>query len=317
MRFSFNTDQLEPEARFEAFRDHLVRRLFQLDLVNRADGPYRGMVDLDVAGSVIFGRVFGSSADFVRTPKVARQCEEGVWLLLSREGRMGVGQGEVSSIINPGEGMIYDARYSHEGHCLGQTDTWVIQIRDEIIESLRARRDGPQSQILKRSTTSYVPLLMTLIEAHFRFADPNDIEASRALGRYLSELVALQLGAHRNGVEIIAKSGLMAARRQAVLDQIERRAADPAFNADAAASSLGISRRYVNILLEETGSTFSERVLERRLTMAHRLLRDPMRRSQTIARISYECGFSDLSYFNRTFRRRFGATPSDIRWGVG
>jgi hypothetical protein len=25
------------------------------------------------------------------------------------------------------------------------------------------------------------------------------------------------------------------------------------------------------------------------------------------------CGFSDLSYFNRAFQRRFGARPSDVR----
>jgi len=32
-----------------------------------------------------------------------------------------------------------------------------------------------------------------------------------------------------------------------------------------------------------------------------------------ITEIAYEAGFSDLSYFNRTFRRAHGATPSDIR----
>jgi AraC-like DNA-binding protein len=29
--------------------------------------------------------------------------------------------------------------------------------------------------------------------------------------------------------------------------------------------------------------------------------------------VAYEAGFGDLSYFNRTFRRRYGATPSDVR----
>jgi AraC-like DNA-binding protein len=312
MRFSFNTDQLEPAARFEAFRDQLVRRLFQLDLVNRADGAYRGIVDLDVC-PVVFGRVFGSPADFKRTPQVARQCEDGVWLLLARGGRMGVAQADVSSVINPGEGMIYDARYSHEGHCLGQTDTWVIQVRDDVIDPLRARRNGPRSRVLTHATATYVPLLLTLMEAHFRLADPNDADASRALGRYLSELVALQLGAHRDAIDAIARSGLMAARRQAILDQIERHATDPAFNADAVARRLGISRRYVNILMEETGRTFAALVLERRLTVVRRLLADPDRQAQTIAQIAYDCGFGDLSYFNRAFRRRFGDTPGSFR----
>ena len=33
----------------------------------------------------------------------------------------------------------------------------------------------------------------------------------------------------------------------------------------------------------------------------------------SITEIAYEAGFSDLSYFNRAFRRAHGATPSDIR----
>jgi AraC-like DNA-binding protein len=32
-----------------------------------------------------------------------------------------------------------------------------------------------------------------------------------------------------------------------------------------------------------------------------------------ISEIAFDCGFNDLSYFNRCFRRRFGLTPSAAR----
>jgi AraC-like DNA-binding protein len=32
-----------------------------------------------------------------------------------------------------------------------------------------------------------------------------------------------------------------------------------------------------------------------------------------VSTIAYECGFGDLSYFNQAFRRRFAATPTDVR----
>ena len=243
MRFSFNTDDLEPAARFEAFRDHLVRRLFQLDLVSQSDGPYRGLVDLDVTGPAVFGRVCGSAADFVRTPNVARQCERGVWLLLARDGRMGVGQGEVASILSPGEGFVFDAERSHEGHCLGQldaaqshanqSDTWVIQVRDEVVHPLRAY--GAYPQFLQNTAKSYAPLLIAMLETHFRLADPKEAQASEAFGRYLADIVALQLGANRDGGDAIAKRGLMAARRQLVLEKIQACSTDPAFSATAVA----------------------------------------------------------------------------------
>ena len=32
-----------------------------------------------------------------------------------------------------------------------------------------------------------------------------------------------------------------------------------------------------------------------------------------VSSIAYDVGFGDLSYFNRTFRRRFDVTPSQVR----
>jgi AraC-like DNA-binding protein len=32
-----------------------------------------------------------------------------------------------------------------------------------------------------------------------------------------------------------------------------------------------------------------------------------------ISDIAFACGFGDLSYFNRVFRRQYGATPSRVR----
>ena len=40
---------------------------------------------------------------------------------------------------------------------------------------------------------------------------------------------------------------------------------------------------------------------------------DPRLGTQPIGAIALDVGFGDLSYFNRTFRRRFGQTPSDVR----
>jgi AraC-like DNA-binding protein len=107
--------------------------------------------------------------------------------------------------------------------------------------------------------------------------------------------------------------GLRAARRAAILRGIERHSADPDLSALTIAKQLGITPRYVHLLLAETGKSFSHHVLERRLERAAALLRDPGRRHRKIADIAAEAGFADLSYFNRAFRRRYGTTPSRIR----
>jgi hypothetical protein len=72
----------------------------------------------------------------------------------------------------------------------------------------------------------------------------------------------------------------------------------------------------LHLLLEETGKSFTHHVLERRLDKAAALLRDPRWRDRKIADIAAEAGFTDLSHFNRAFRRQYGATPSDLRAAV-
>lgn len=57
--------------------------------------------------------------------------------------------------------------------------------------------------------------------------------------------------------------------------------------------------------------SFTTYVLEQRLLLAERQLRSLDRRA-TITEIAYATGFSDLSYFSRCFRRRFGVAPRDF-----
>src|SRR3546814_953871 len=73
-------------------------------------------------------------------------------------------------------------------------------------------------------------------------------------------------------------------------------------------SSLHRSRQF-----QDEGISFSDHVLGERLDRAHRLLLPPRQASRTIAAVAYACGFGDLYSFNRTFRRRLGMTPSDLR----
>lgn len=97
-----------------------------------------------------------------------------------------------------------------------------------------------------------------------------------------------------------------------MLDRIAARGCDPGFTVETVASELGVSSRTIQLLLEETGSTFSEHVTEHRLRRAWKLLAD-RGSAVAIAEVAYGTGFNDLSCFYRAFRRRFGETPAAVR----
>jgi AraC-like DNA-binding protein len=77
-----------------------------------------------------------------------------------------------------------------------------------------------------------------------------------------------------------------------------------------------VSDSYIRKLFQGEGTSFSEFVLTRRLVRAHRMLTDRRSSGLSIASIAFEAGFGDLSYFNRAFKRCYGATPSEVRDSV-
>jgi AraC-like DNA-binding protein len=88
---------------------------------------------------------------------------------------------------------------------------------------------------------------------------------------------------------------------------------NPAFSVRDVALKLRLAPRYVQNLLSETGVNFTDRVLELRLQRARAMLADPRNDGMRIGEMAYACGFNEISYFNRCFRRRFGASPTQFR----
>jgi AraC-like DNA-binding protein len=69
----------------------------------------------------------------------------------------------------------------------------------------------------------------------------------------------------------------------------------------------------VQNLLSETDASFSERVIEYRMKKARGMLQSQEGSRKKISDIAFACGFNEISYFNRSFRRRFGASPTQYR----
>jgi AraC-like DNA-binding protein len=158
-----------------------------------------------------------------------------------------------------------------------------------------------------RLLTGYIDLLIK---------DPTlmrTAELRRLAVSHVHDLIALAVGATRDATEIAAGRGLRAARLRAIKADIAQNLAG-----DVTVAALSVrhrlSTRYVRKLFEGENTSLSQFVLGQRLTRVHRMLTDPCNAGRTIADIAFSVGFHDLSTFNREFRRRFGVTPSDVRF---
>jgi AraC-like DNA-binding protein len=108
-------------------------------------------------------------------------------------------------------------------------------------------------------------------------------------------------------------SAVVATRLVAALDYIASHFSEPEPSLAKVAQSLSISPRYLQRLLESSGTSFTAHVTELRLKLAFMLLTAESLLDVHICDIALQAGFSDISHFNRLFRSRFGDTPKGVR----
>jgi len=148
-----------------------------------------------------------------------------------------------------------------------------------------------------------------------RQTPPEGERARRTAANHIHELVADVLDGFVQGSAERNEHGIRAARFALIKKDILDRLTDPTLGIDVIARRQGVTARYVQQLFEREGTTFTEFVRQSRLALAFRHLQDSSI-DTTIASIAFDSGFADLSNFNRAFRRRYGATPSEVRAGA-
>jgi AraC-like DNA-binding protein len=141
--------------------------------------------------------------------------------------------------------------------------------------------------------------------------------SQRLIINHFHDLVAMALGATGDANALATDRTVSAVRLAAIKADIVANLDDGNLNATMVAIRNRVTVRYLHKLFERDGITYSEFVLGQRLAQAYHNLRNPLHSRRAICTIAFDLGFNDLSYFNRTFRRRYNATPSDIRNGTG
>jgi AraC-like DNA-binding protein len=306
-RVRFSTDDLPPDQRFAMWSEGIVHRSMEMEFIDRApEGGLRFAIEFIPLGAVSAGIIQGTPSVFIRKPV---DTNDGRFLVINRQGGFRAVQQGQQCDLAIGDAVMFDNRRGSEFHCLEEGMTWSLSMRRESLRHLLPDGDAIIERYIPASSQS-LRLLAGYLETLFALDDIADPELA---GVHIIDLIASALGARQDAQEVIDGRGVRAARLRQVLDAIAQGAGDPNLDPAAVADRLGLSVRYVHRLFEESGKTFSEHVLDRRLERAHRLLRDPRFAHQKISDVALEAGFSDISHFNRSFRQRFGDTPSVVR----
>jgi AraC-like DNA-binding protein len=175
--------------------------------------------------------------------------------------------------------------------------------------------DGLDDRVIRRIPRE-LPALC-LLRSYLAVAWDEQLDAGpdlqRSLVTHVHDLMAVMMGAVSDAAALAQERGVAAARLSAVKRDIGRHLASPGLSVATLALAHRCTERAIQRMFEAEGTTFTQYVLAQRLARAHDLLSDPCPRGEKISAVALDCGFGDVSYFNRAFRRRYGAAPSDVR----
>ena len=297
-------------ADYEFWREEFCRRVLVADLVPNSPGPVMFKMTAAPLPLVNATRFEGTATHFIASglnsgSELALVLPRDVPAQLAMKGRaLNLG----ASDIGLADSAIRGADVATQGQgrlkALFVDRATLLQLSPDA-EDLIARPLDVSSGF-KMLLSSYHDLVL----AH---ADVLDVAARAAMAEHLMDLVLLALGGGGDAVDLAKTRGLAAARFEAIKGDILARLGDGNLSLGEIAKRHRASPRYIQMLFERAGTTFSEFVLEQRLLYAHRLLGSPLNSGRKISDIAHMAGFGDVSYFHRSFRRRFGATPAEVR----
>ncbi len=225
--------------------------------------------------------------------------------MIKTGGAMMVRQGQRQGEPRLGDGVLLVYR---EPALLAFEDATYLSIRIPYDALVRFGSVGDAAALCIPREREALSLLQAYVSAMPEsFADP---QLARLAATHVYDLMVVALGAKGDAREEAALRGVRAARLAAIKQDL---ALDAGLSLQSIAARRGISPRSIQMLFESEGTTFSRHVLDLRLDEARRLLTSRRHARLSITEVALGAGFDDLSYFNRSFKRRFLMTPTEFR----
>jgi len=318
-RIVFSSDvlprQLGERRRRALWRDLYTSLYGPLDLTYVGDRTFAVRIEVTRLGAVELSRVDATVERYVRTQRcVAAAGSDHLALAVNLgETPMHARQLGRDGVVAPGGAALVCNGTAGE-IVTPAANAWLfLQVpRTALLAAIAGVED-----LVSRPIDAGLPAMRYLRRYLETVLVAGDLDADSALGdhidRTIVDLMALALGAGCDARDLARTRGLRAAKLRAIAAEIRAGCCDPAFSVGTVAARIGLSTRSVQDILHETGRTFTDRVIELRLQHARSLLGDRRYAGRKIIDIALLSGFNEVAHFNRTFRRRFGASPSETR----
>jgi AraC-like DNA-binding protein len=308
--FRFTTDALPERERLPVWREEFGRTLVRIDIEPLSDETLHAEAEVRALPGLRTLRFKGSRMRFHRTRSMAAAGDDSIGLILSHDAGTSLSHRNCDFTLDHGDACL--VLTDEPGMVDGRAQLGILFPRAPLVARAKNVADATAIRISRdsdalRLLTGYLNAISEQLALH-------SPKLQRTVLSHVYDLVTLAMCPDRP-VDDNSLSATAAARLQLALAYINKHFDRPGLTISAVARDQNVSPRYLQRLIETTGSTFSEHMNGLRLGLAYSLLTNARHRQDRISDIALRAGFSDVAHFNRSFRRRFGDTPRNVRAG--
>jgi AraC-like DNA-binding protein len=312
----FSTDHLPERDRIAYWREHYGQVMLRVDLEPVKDIAFEARMSSMTLPGLQLMEASSSPAIISRSGEYLADGNDDIMLAINRMGAAVVSSGGRQQSLRAHEAILLSGGEAASFHRTTLGRSLTLRVPRAILES---EVTGVDDRLLRPISGDHGALKLLGYYTGW-LLDAGASMESKLLNlsvRHVHDLLTLAIGPTADFAETARTRGLRAARLKLAKSYIAAHSHRRDISVASVAASLSVTPRYLQRLFEADGTTFSEFLMARRLTRAHRLLCDPNQGHAAISTIAYDVGFGDLSYFNRRFRRLYGFTPRDVRGDRG
>jgi AraC-like DNA-binding protein len=307
----WDTQYAPPSKVFSIYREAICKVYMPWSPELESGREFQARIEALPVGEGWITRLRCSPHTTLRTAlDVANSANECFFIAYFLSGEHELEKGGRTNLAKPGDILVYDSiePLRVTMNAVPQ-DLVVLTVPKASLDIARDPSAHLRNSLLNQNRT---PLASCLSLIGQRLASASTTELVSLYEACLS-LLPLEAGIF----DIGARSELAGPKAHYLLQQILAYIDGNIPNADLSpqgiAQEFGISVRYVHKLFIACGATFCSYVTTKRLDYVRRDLVSPTSRHVPISFVAYRWGFNDLSSFNRSFKNRFGCTPSRYR----
>ncbi|MFG2635676.1 AraC family transcriptional regulator [Streptomyces sp. NPDC048362] len=310
----FNTHELQPGDRFEAWTEQLGRTHAPMHLTSQRSADYRGFQRVFGLGEVTVWPATFDHLVFHRTPRLVRQSDPEVFhLSLLRHGDGAASWGKEQVGYRQDDFHVNCSSMSYE-ISTGPDPVTIVGV--EIPRAAVGLPAGRADRVVGRRISGREGMggllagLLVQLTADTSNYRPGDADR---LGTVVTDLVTAVFANALDAEPLLTPETHTRTLLLSVKSFIQRHLGDPDLTPARIAAAHHISRSHLYRLFQDEGLTVASYVRDQRLANARRELSDPDLFTTPIHTIAARWGYTRAGDFTRAFRTAHGVTPSELR----